>query len=65
MSYMCCAGPNQLQIEEFRAKLSDPNVLKTYFDYHYSASLIQDGLSNGTKPAYVLPTPRCALEAFT
>ena len=46
----------------FRAKLSDPSALKTHFSYHYSASLITDGLANGTDPAYVYTMPRCDLQ---
>ena len=57
--YVCYAGPNELQVAIFRAKLSDPSALKTHFSYHYSASLITDGLANGTDPAYVYTTPRC------
>ena len=39
--------------------LSDPTALKTHFSYHYSASLITDGLANGTDPVYVYTMPRC------
>ena len=41
----------------FRAKLSDPTALRTHFSYHYSASLIVDGLANGTDPVYVYTMP--------
>ena len=53
-----CAGPNELQVAAFRSKLSDPSALKTHFSYGYSASLITDGLANGTDPVYVYPMPR-------
>ena len=53
------AGPNELQVAEFRTKLSNPTALNTQFSYHYSASLITDGLANGTDPVYVYSMPRC------
>ena len=55
----CCAGPNEIQVAAFRAKLSDPTALSSQFSYHYSASLITDGLANGTDPLYVYTMPRC------
>ena len=59
-SVPCCAGPNESQVAAFRAKLSDPTALKSQFSYHYSASLITDGLANGTDPLYVYTMPRCS-----
>ena len=58
-SKVCCAGPNELQVAIFRTELSDPTSLKTHFSYHYSASLITDGLANGTDPVYLYTMPRC------
>ena len=55
----CCAGPNELQVAAFRTQLSEPTALKSHFSYRYSASLISDGLANGTDPVYVYPMPRC------
>ena len=60
-----CAGPNELQVAKFRSKLSDPTALKTHFSYHYSASLITDGLANGTDPVYVYTMPRCDSQPTT
>ena len=57
--YLPSAGPNELQVAEFRTKLSNPTALNTQFSYHYSASLITDGLANGTDPVYVYTMPRC------
>ena len=57
---LCRAGPNEVQVAEFRGKLSEPTALKSHFSYHYSASLITDGLANGTDPVYVYTMPRCA-----
>lgn len=62
---LCCAGPNDFQVADFRAKLSDPTALKTHFSYHYSASLIKDGLANGTDPIYVYTMPRCKIQPMT
>ena len=62
---ICSAGLNELQVAKFRAKLSDPTALKTHFSYHYSASLITDGLANGTDPAYVYTMPRCVPQPAT
>ncbi|CAL5219872.1 g1792 [Coccomyxa viridis] len=56
-------GPNELQIARFRATLSDPTALETHFSYHYSASLITDGLANGTDPVYVYTMPRFIVTA--
>jgi hypothetical protein len=52
-------------VAAFRAKLSDPTALKTHFSYHYSASLIADGLANGTDPVYVYTTPQCDPQPVT
>ena len=62
---LCCAGPNELQVAEFRARLRDPTALKTHFSYHYSASLITDGLANGTDPVYIYTKPRCDSQPVT
>ena len=59
------AGPNEVQVAAFRAKLSEPTALKSHFSYHYSASLITDGLANGTNPVYVYTMPRYALRPST
>ena len=60
-----CAGPREPQVAAFRAKLSDPTALKTQFSYHSSASLITNGLANGTDPVYVYTTPRCNIQPMT
>ena len=60
-----CAGPRESQVAAFRAKLSDPTALKTQYSYHYSASLITNGLANGTDPVYAYTTPRCNIQPVT
>ena len=62
---LCCAGPNEVQVAQFRARLSDPTALKTHISYHYSASLITDGLANGTDPVYVYTKPQCDSQPMT
>lgn len=54
----CCAGPNPLEVEVFRASLSSPAALQEKVSYELAADLVQDGLSNGTHPVYILTTPR-------
>lgn len=53
-----CAGPNSDQVAKFKSQLSSPDALVYQPSYQYAAGLITDGLSNGTEPVYVLPTPR-------
>ena len=51
-----CAGLSAAAIDRLRANLRNSTV-ESRVTYDYSADLIQNGLSNGTQPYYILPTP--------
>ena len=42
----------------FRASLSNPTALRTEVTYAQAAQLVQDGLSEGTDPFFLMPVPR-------